>query len=133
MTTVPFTINQLPRITKDSSGNIISVVLKNGPIFNGHMTQITVQSNGSSPTQGTLIKAFGSGVINATATEFSQVSTAAAGMQAGDQRTLEIVGTDNGTSFSVTGISIDVPGARLTSHITSLLGPADETGTGTEG
>ena len=134
MTTRPFIINQPPRFTRDSGGNIISVVLIGGPIFT-HMTQITMQSNGANPTQGTLIKAAGSGAINATATEFTQVCDGVAGMQQGDERTLEITGTEDAVKDVVSAVSVDPhAGAARTSDVRALLrGPKGDTGTGTEG
>lgn len=129
MTTIPFTINQPPQITRDVHGTITSVLLTGQHIFT-RMTQINIDSNGANPTQGTLVKIAQLGRIDATDSQFTQVCNAVVGMIAGEQRTLEITGTDNGNSFAVSSVAVDVPGAKLASFVRPLLGETDETGTG---
>jgi hypothetical protein len=128
-TTIPFTINQPPQFTRDSHGTITSVLLTGQHIFQ-RMTQINIDSNGANPTQGTLMKIAVAGRIDATDSQFTQVCNAVAGMVQGEQRTLEITGTDGTNSFSVSSVAVDVPGAKLASFVRPLLGAADETGTG---
>jgi hypothetical protein len=130
--TVQFIINQPPQFTRDSSGQIISVLLIGKRIFT-RMTQITIDNNDANPTQGQLNKSSIKGTIDATASEFSQVCNAVEGMLPGETRTLEIEGTEDPTTFSVSHVRVLVPGARVASHITALRPGGDGTGTGTEG
>lgn len=130
-TTVQFTITQAPTINHDGNGNLTSVVLVGRPVFK-HLTQITIDSNGTNPTQGMLTKSSIKGTIDAIATELSQVANAVQGMVPPETRVLEITGTEDTTTFSVSAVSVDVPGAKLISHITGLR-PESDTGTATAG
>jgi hypothetical protein len=134
MTTRPFVVSHPPQFTMNG-GQIIAVLLTGGPIFT-HMTQITVQSNGANPTQGTLIKAAGAGTINASSTEFTQVCDGVQGMQNGDERTLEITGDENAVKDVVSAVSVDphaAAAARLSDVRDLRVNPDADTGTGTEG